>query len=155
MSLYYHLSRRPLREGTALTPGVFGERVSSVEFRREHYALYIRERLFEDIRQRFYPQAPSRLQSVFLYPDLALARCLHGYVHHYHGYLYEVEVLDGQAFVVDMDLLNCEGESLELIQDRAKRYWAQEQHPDSASLELLANGATLVRRLIAGPSSFS
>lgn len=72
--LMYHLSKREIRAGSQLTRGVYGERIRRDDFLKAAYASYLKEEIFEDIRQRYYPDAPSRFKAVFLFTDLTTAK---------------------------------------------------------------------------------
>lgn len=149
---FYHAAPRPLGIDTTLTVGIYAERVRDEEFVRRHYARYLLEEIFEDIRQRHYAQAPSRFNCVFLFPDLSIAREFYANACGYKNYVYAVEVVDGEPFVAEMDLLRCEGQRYEVICQNAHKYWQQKQHPNSGTLEVLLSGKALVRQLVLEPS---
>jgi hypothetical protein len=149
---FYHVSRRKLTEGTILTVGVYGERISRHDFIENQYKTYIKEEIFESIRARHYPDLPSRLNCVFLYGKLTEARESHAKNTAYKGFVYEVEIKEGQPLVAEMDLLNCEGLSYQKITSSAHKYWSKTKHYESTTLEVLFNGKALVRNMVLGPS---
>lgn len=151
--LYYHVSRRELRLDTILTTGVYGERMRRPDFVENHYAHHIKEEIFEAIRKANYPERPSRLSSVFLLQDLATAQAFYANQSQYQHYLYAVEILEGQPFRAEMDLLHCEGTAYTKIEACAQRYWQQIHHPNSQTIEVLLDGQAAVKQLLLEPSS--
>lgn len=151
--IMYHVSRRPLREGTTLTLGAYGERIRSDDFIEENYSIHIREELFEEIRRQHYPQAPSRFNAVFLFPEFSIAKAFYANTCAYKNYVFEVEILEGTAFSVEMDLLKCEGMRFEQITEYAHKYWQQLTHPQSGTVEVILNGKAIVRKTVLEPSS--
>jgi hypothetical protein len=134
---FYHVSYRALTEGTFLTQGAYGERVRSNDFVQNHYAQHLKEEIFEAVRQSHYPQRPSRLNCIFLYPELSIAKAYHAHIGRYKTYIYEVSLSQGQTFVAEMDLLHCEGLRYAQIVQQAHRYWSGQQHPQSLRVEKL------------------
>ena len=144
---YYHTSHRALRIGNTLTVGVYGERLDS-DTEAFEYAVYIREKLFEQYRQAHHPELPSRFDCVFLYPSEVSARAYHGVVEQYRSHLYEVELVSGTPFIADMTWLHCAGQPYEHILANAARYWSGEHLPDSVTLEAICSGEVRVRALV-------
>jgi hypothetical protein len=153
MPTYYHVSTRELRINTILTQGIYGERIRRHDTVSENYAKYIQEELFELVRQKDYPQRPSRFNCVFLFRDIATATYFYAQVGRYQGYIYEVEVIDDDQFVAEMDLLHCVGANAQTIQKSAEYYWNGEHHLKSATQEVLLNGKAKVLKLVVGPSN--
>lgn len=149
---FYHVAQRPLRIGTALTVGVYGERIRQEDFVARHYAPYIKEEIFEEVRRLHYPDAPSRLNCVFLYPDLNIAREYYANTCGYKNYVYAVEIEEGQPFVVEMDLLRCDGMPFSVLVANAHKYWQQVSHPNSGTLEAILSGRVIVKELVLEPS---
>lgn len=149
---YYHISAREIRRGATLTQSIYGERVIDQMTVENDYNLYIKEKIFEDVRRQFQPQAPSRLNCVFMYPSLEIARFFWAKDHSYQSYLYEVEVQRGTPFLAEMDLLNCDGRRYSLIKRNAEKYWQGIYHPNSCTLEYLLDGRAIVKELIEAPS---
>ena len=104
---FYHISRRSIREGATLTQGIYGERIIDQHTVESNYELYIKEKIFEDVRVLQFPELPSRLNCVFLYSNLEIAKFYWAYKHLYQAYIYEVEIVYGEPFLAEMDLLNC------------------------------------------------
>ncbi|MCP4438999.1 MAG: DUF2441 domain-containing protein [Aureispira sp.] len=150
---FYHVSHRPLREGTLLTIGAYGERTRQANFMEKHYATYLKEEIFEDIRQQNYPKAPSRFNCIFLFPDFGMAKEFYANTCGYQHYVYEVEIVKGSPFIVEMDLLKCDGNNYHKIKSNAKKYWEQISHPNSGTLEALLLGEAKVKSLILEPSN--
>lgn len=149
----YHISQRALREGTILTIGTYGERLRRKDFIEQNYEIHVKEEVFELIRAAHYPQAPSRFNAVFLYPEFSIAKEFYANHFDYQNYVYEVEVLEKTAFVAEMDLLKCDGLSFQTISSNAHKYWQQIQHPNSGSLEVVLSGKAIVRKAVLEPSS--
>jgi hypothetical protein len=152
MEKYYHISKRAIREGANLTQSIYGERIIDARTVETDYNLYIKEKIFEDVRQQDFPDAPSRLNCVFLYSSIEIARFYWAKDYLYQAYLYEVEIKKGTPFMAEMDLLNCDGRRYTLLQKNAKKYWNQIYHPNSHTLECLLDGKAAVKKLIEGPS---
>ena len=149
---FYHVSQRLLRIGTTLTIGTYGERIRRRDFVEQNYASYIKEEIFEDVRQHFYPESPSRMNCVFLFPEFSIAREFYANTCGYRYYVYEVEVKTGQPFVAEMDLIRCDSMRYEDITSKAHKYWKQVQHPNSGTLEVLLNGQATVTKIVLEPS---
>lgn len=152
MSTYYHVSRRSIRIGATLTQGTYGERIIDERYRDGKYPHYIKEKIFEDVREREYPDKPSRLNCSFLFPTLECARNYWSSILQYQAYIYEVKIEKGIPFVADMDLLHCDGLRFSIIQGNARKYFEGVQHPHSCTLEALVNGKVSVLKEIAKPS---
>lgn len=149
---FYHISGREITKGKALTQSIYGERIIDQTTVDRDYNHYIKEKIFEDIRQQYFPKAPSRLNCVFLYPDINIARFYWAKEYLYQAYLYEVEIKSGTPFTAEMDLLNCDGLRYTQIKKNANKYWKQIFHPNSCTLECLLDGKAVVKRLIEAPS---
>jgi hypothetical protein len=146
----FHISVTPLSTGTILSSGLWGGKIG--QMRTSNYAQYMKEEIFEDIRKSRFPQAPSRLGSTFLFPDVTSAHFYRANWMKYNGHIYEVDILSGTPFVVEMDLLNCNGLDYAKIQSNADKYWRQLQHQNSQTLEAILNGQARVQALVAPPS---
>jgi hypothetical protein len=149
----YHISQRALREGTTLTIGTYGERLRRKDFIEQNYEVHIKEEIFEIIRAQHYPQAPSRFNAVFLYPEFSIAKEFYANHFDYQYYVYEVEVEAEEVFVAEMDLLKCDGLSVQQISSNAHKYWQQVKHPNSGSLEAVLSGKAIVRKTVLEPST--
>ncbi len=149
---YYHISRREINKGKTLTQSIYGERIIDQQTVDKDYNLYIKEKIFEDIRSQDYQDTPSRLNCVFLYPDINIARFFWAKEYLYQAYLYEVEIKNGVPFMTEMDLLHCDGLRYTQIKKNAHKYWQQIYHPNSCTLECLLDGKAVVKRLVEAPS---
>lgn len=138
---------------TILTKGVYGENIRRPDFVEQHYTTHLKEEIFEAIRQAEFPDLPSRLSSVFLWQDLATAQAFYAQQGRYQHYLYGVEILEGEPFPAEMDLLHCEGAPYTQIAACARNYWQQVHHPNSQTIEVLLDGQAAVKKLILAPSS--
>lgn len=152
MEKFYHISARVIRKGASLTQGIYGERIIDQQTVEQNYKLYIKEKIFEDIRAVAYPDLPSRLNCVYLYADLDIARFYWAANYNYQAYIYEVEVVKGTPFSAEMDLLNCDGLRYTQIKTNAEKYWQQVFHPNSRTMECLLDGKAKVRNLVEKPS---
>ena len=149
---FYHISPVPLEKDTILTNGLYGQKIRDPQFIASNYFQHIKEEIFEEVRAIKYPTAPSRLNSVFLCPDLIAAKFYRSTWHKYKSFIYEIEVLEGEPFIVDMHLLECNGFVYGTIKSCAEKYWQLSRHQDSCTLEAILNGKALVRQLISSPS---
>ena len=149
---FYHISKRAIRKGAALTQSIYGERIIDEVTVDTQYNMYIKEKIFEDVRQQKFPNAPSRLNCVFLYPTLDIARFFWAKDYLYQAYIYEVEIKSGTPFLAEMDLLNCNGKRYTLLKKNAQKYWNQVYHPNSCTLEYLLDGKATVKTSIESPS---
>lgn len=150
---FYHVSHRKLREGTILTIGVYGERIRRHDFIENEYPTYIKEEIVEAIRANHYAHLPSRLNCVFLFAELAIAKEFYANRGRYKGYVYEVVIEEGEALEVEMDLMNCDGLSYQDVSRCAHKYWTQVQHPNSGTLEILLEGKAKVKKMVLAPSN--
>ncbi len=152
MERFYHISRREISKGATLTQSIYGERIIDQSTVDHNYNLYIKEKVFEEVRRNIKPDAPSRLNCVFLYSSLEIARFYWAKEHHYQAYLYEVEIQRGTPFIAEMDLLHCNGRRYTLIKTNAEKYWSGVFHENSCTVECLLDGKATVKSLIEGPS---
>ncbi len=89
---------------------------------------------------------------IFLFPDLAIAKEFYANTCGYQHYVYEVEVIKGDPFIVEMDLLKCNNMSYAKIKTNAHKYWEQVSHTNSGTLEVLLRGEAKVKNLVLEPS---
>ena len=150
--IFYHISEIPLDEGVILTKGLWGGKMRDNQFRNMNYSQYMKEEIFEDVRVSKFSDVPSRMKSVFLTADLSSAKFYRSNWKKYRAHIYEVEVESGEPFIVEMDLLNCNGSEYGIIKSCAEKYWSQQHHPDSCTLEAILDGEAVVRTLISPPS---
>lgn len=148
---FFHMSVSPLPKGAVLSTGLWGEKTNSM--RASNYPQYMKEMIFEEVRASLFPHAPSRLSSVFLFPDLVSARFYRANWMKYGAHIYEIEILSGNPFVVEMDLLNCNGAAYPTIKSKAEKYWNQVQHNFSQTLEAVLQGEARVGDVIEFPST--
>jgi len=146
----FHISPTPLTAGTILTPGGWGQKTE--QFCSTNYPQYIKEEIFEEVRRTLFPQAPSRLSSVFLFPDSISAYFYRANWLKYQAFIYKMEIISGEPFVAEMDLLNCNGKQYAHIKSCAEKYWRQVQHVSSQTLEVILNGQARVSNLVIQPS---
>ena len=148
----YHVSRRPLSDGTTLMVGAFGEKMQLDDYIASNYHTHIKENIFEEVRKLHYPDAPSRFNAVFLFPDFNTAKDFYAQVCGYKNYVFEVEIQEGTPFIVEMNLLKCEGMRYENLKFNAHKYWQQVKHPNSGTLEVILNGKAVVKKTVLSPS---
>jgi hypothetical protein len=151
--IMYHVSRHALREGTTLTIGIYGERIRRDDFIEANYHKHIKEEIFEQLRLQHYPKMTSRFNAVFLFPELAMAKAYYAAIGGYENYVYAVEILEGEPFLVETDLLRCDGMRYDLIQANAHKYWQQVMHSHSCTLEAILNGKAIVKKMVLEPST--
>ncbi|HET7657830.1 MAG TPA: DUF2441 domain-containing protein [Bacillales bacterium] len=107
---YFHVSNEKMREGTLLNVN-YGRAVQHPGWFREsdhNYAQYLKEMIFEDYRRAHFPEAPSRLNCIYLFDNLGTANIFKK--NYNKSYLYAVEISQGARLSkVDMkwmDLAN-------------------------------------------------
>jgi hypothetical protein len=118
--------------------------VSSTDVLR-HYAVMLRESVFENIRLKNYASLPSRNQCIWLTDSLPSARYWMGRIpHHGEKRLLEVAALDGMFHQANEGHLTNGHENIDEIEQRAHQYWKGE--PGTGRSEILFVGKLTVIR---------
>lgn len=148
-SIYYHVSRVKVQEGACLIKGRYGKRVKN----REGFGSFVlhKEMVFEEIRKKLVPDAPSRFESVFLFKEYSSACAYRFKQHNYAAYIYEAEFQRGKIFEADHVWLDLTTEEVQKINDQpesnrpkaaesifdihARKYWQQNKVEESCSVD--------------------
>lgn len=93
---YYHLCKTKLGVGSIIEPGNYGEVFQIFGYK---HGAFQREMLLEEVRRLITPNAPSRLQCLFVFatPEDARAFQMREFGGFGMDYLYEVEPLENSA----------------------------------------------------------
>ena len=107
-------------------------------------AFYIREQVFEDIRQKYYPSLPSRQKCLWVseYDQIPYWKTMK---EDCRRSLLTLE-LSGELFCVDEHWLTADTFSSVVYSERAKRYWAGEMSP-APRKEFLFYGKAIVKEI--------
>lgn len=148
--VHYYCSRAYLESGDVIQPGNWGRVLQG--FGAPH-TQFFREALFEEVRVRVKPTAPSRLSSLFLCADI-------GSIEHYRNevqlpdhpplHIYEVVIDDAEAplHVGDLSIFIGLNAVLAIAEARAQaeNYW-RATHQSSYLETVVSSSATVQRRL--------
>lgn len=102
------------------------------------------ELAWETVRQREFPNRPSRFECLFLWPEASAARRFDS--HREACELYDVEILEcSRAFTADMNLISYfeASETLASMFERARRYWQAERKDEHG--EILLEGTIRIQ----------
>ena len=105
------------------------------------------ELAWETVRQREFPNRPSRFECLFLWPEASAARRFDS--HREACELYDVEILEcSRAFAADMNLISYfeASETLASMFERARRYWQAERKDEHG--EILLEGTIRIQGTI-------
>ncbi len=153
-----------LTEGDELAGGQFGKRLAretsatcvpySSALLGTHGVQALLELIWEVVRVREFSERPSRFDSLFLWHDEAEVRAWHYRQHVIHTSpeevkvgLYEVEVRQiDKIWAGDMNLISYlnDGETLEKISERSRKYWSS--MPQKESPEIVLQGGVVIQR---------
>ncbi len=146
---YYYVSRRTLKVGAQLNPGIYGERINGHDMMEDNYTKYITEHIFESIRKEKFSNCPSRFDAIFLFEDEDAALAYWTYQEKRQGAVYEIEIIEGTIFQADMSLLWCEGAPYSTIVQNAQSYWSGLVPSPCITKEILLIGQAKVKVLAA------
>ncbi|MFK7956949.1 MAG: hypothetical protein AB8B96_12725 [Lysobacterales bacterium] len=158
MSDYYWVSSHDYFMGSTISPGHWGRVMTSYLVGMPHLAgraverlpAALREYIFETVRLTLRPQHPSRLDSLFLCPDLGHAcRLITGsQPHRNHEFVYRVELVDDRRVVAaSMDLANIElGDTIATLRQKAHLYWSG---METETMELLTRSPIRIQEKMA------
>lgn len=152
--MYFHVSRRAWNIGDVIQPGMWGDRVKAVTtnrvapnggYQRGDLVNILWEGALEVARQVYAPNAPSRMNIVFLFTARADAEAFQGRIGE-EARVYEVRPVNDDAphHLADMDRLHDVPDHLiDHVHDRCRDYWTQ---PPVGTQELLWGGTVAVIR---------
>ncbi|PAW41274.1 DUF2441 domain-containing protein [Bacillus toyonensis] len=127
MGSFYHVSNDKLKMGTILR-SKYGETVCNERFfvnNHQGYTLYLKEKIFEEIRIEEFPSFPSRIKSIYLVTDLESA--IKYKEDKEKKYIYEVETENAdEALSVDMSWMDLSMfQRYEVVREMARYYYNQ------------------------------
>ncbi len=158
MGDYYWVSSHDYFMGSTISPGHWGRVMTSYLVGMPQFAgraverlpAALREYVFETVRLTLRPQFPSRLDSLFLCPDLSHACRLitSQQPHRNHEFVYRVELVDDRPVVaVSMDLANIElGDTIAILRQKAHLYWSG---METETMELLTRSPIRIQEKMA------
>lgn len=158
MQDYFWVSSHDYFMGSTISPGHWGRVLSSYLIglpqlagrNAERLPKALREYIFETVRLTLKPQYPSRLEALFLCPDLANACRLisQSQPHRNHEFVYRVELVDERPVVaVSMDLTRIElGDTIHTLRQKAHLYWSG---LETETMELLTRSPIRIREKMA------
>lgn len=133
---YYWLGSYPLEEGSIILPGNWG-RIVNLYKSDGPVLLYLRERIFEEVRLESFSNLPSRMNCNFLFESMEQAKEFQNHeAGRYVDILYEVEIIDNSKlqFRGDLNALHWPPAPFFLkdIDKMAYNYWQGEniQYPE-------------------------
>jgi len=138
---YYYFCSYPLEVGSIVKPGNWG-RILTKYTKEGSLWLPLREMIFESVRLKDFKDKPSRLETAFVFEsikhatDFSQSRPL--------DLLYAVQLVEQQALSHLGGMNLCawdEGERIEQILEKARRYWACD---DIETPELITKSALRV-----------
>ncbi|MGR2746490.1 DUF2441 domain-containing protein [Bacillus sp. N6] len=132
MKVFYHVSNDEFKNGTILRP-IYGETVCNEKFFSGDFAaytLYLKEKIFEEVRVEEFPSLPSRIKSVYVVTDLESANKYKKDSE--KKYIYEVEVENhDESLKVDMSWMDLSMfQRYEVVREMARYYFNQKSVND-------------------------
>ena len=101
MNSYFRFAPILLTPGSVIEPGNFGR---LIRLRGEAHTLYRREMAYEAVRQKEFPDRPSRLDCLFCFPTLQEAEFYRAHIQGYaDSILYEVESAEAELHIADLN----------------------------------------------------
>lgn len=138
--IFYFTFENALRPGEIILPGRWGA-ICRNNTPNGGSVYLLREWILENIRLRFYPDRPSRLQAVFLCSTLhaLIAFRSENYRHNEHAYRVELVSPDRGIFITDYKFFGMsEWDKVETLEIKAHLYW---QGGKTATQEVLSLSA--------------
>jgi hypothetical protein len=145
--MYFHLCSTPLQGGAIIQPGNWGR---IIRFFGQAHNRWLAESAMEDVRQKEFPDLPSRWSSSFFFDNESEAR---GYqaAHAAFLILYEVELVDLRAAIHRADYRRNVPNATPSL-DWCRAYWRGEHFAAEADgrrcTELLAETPIRVVRVV-------
>ncbi|MEM7705605.1 MAG: hypothetical protein AAF358_08645 [Pseudomonadota bacterium] len=157
MQDYFWVSSHDYFMGSTISPGHWGRVLSSyligvpqlVGRHAERLPKALREYIFETVRLSLKPKHPSRLEALFLCPDLTQAcRLIRAcQPHRNHEFVYRVELVDDRPVVpASMDLTRIDlGDTIHTLRQKAHLYWSG---METETMELLTRSPIRIREKV-------
>lgn len=118
MAILYHCASVKLGVGSIIEPGNWGRIISVWAYR---HGLYQREMVFEHVRQKMKPEAPSRMDALFACLSLEDAHSYCAIEDNKNALIYECETMDNNAntFIAPLNAFSLKTTEY----DMAAQYW--------------------------------
>lgn len=150
MNCYFHFAPILLAPGSVIEQGNFGR---VIRLRGTAHPLYRREMAYEALRQRHFPDRPSRLDCLFCFPTQQEADLCRAHIQGYaKSILYEIESAEANPHIADMNKA-IQHFALPAFDDDVINYywqgWKRSPEPQAVIMRevLLRSPITIRRRL--------
>lgn len=163
---YFHVSRELLPLFTPLEVGRYGS-INYFQYFEDHTTYVLseagkrlnsdslsqlkKEALFESLRKKEYPSRPSRMDCVYLFEDRKFTT-LHIESKRFENdkkiFTYEIEILSGEPFIADAELLDCKGKDAGGVLGDADKYWRGIISEESKMVEVLLKGKAIIQNML-------
>ncbi|MBC3759861.1 DUF2441 domain-containing protein [Hyunsoonleella sp. SJ7] len=104
-----------------------------------HYIKFSREQLFEEVRQEFFPNYPSRIKCLWIIPDDQTAVDYWWNALGQKGKIFEINV-SGKVHQASQQYLNLSTNSFDFIREQAFKYWTAKTGINKVEDECLFEG---------------
>lgn len=137
--LYYYACSYLLEVGSVVKPGNWGRMIKNYTPRVGNPWILIREMAYEEIREREFPEKPSRFEAIFLFTDIQVMIDFLREDNRQFDIIYEVELVDPSQ-PTHVGCLNntmlCNEDNYSSLLDKARAYWAANniQNPEFVTL---------------------
>ncbi len=125
--IYYYCYSLLLEPGSVILPGNWWRILRTYKVGAQTNTwLLVRELIFEQVRNKYYPEKPSRLESIFLCPNEEKIKEFRVSTNRNLDIIYKVELLDSDkpTHISDWTLANFQNEDdYQSFEDKAKKYW--------------------------------
>lgn len=149
MTNFFHVSNNDMKPSTILIPN-YGKTILDPRYFRfndYNYSQYLKEVLFDEIRAEFFPEKPSRLNSIYLVGNFQSAK---EYKDKFSKkYIYEVTIQSsGPALRADMTWMDrCNRQSVSDVRKIIKHYFSGLE-TDRPFFEYLFSGKVVIKERI-------
>ena len=149
---FFHCAPILLGEGSIIRRGNWGRIIRLYQNQWGSYPVAFRERVLEDIRSQEFPSKPSRLNSLFLLPDLHGAETYQNHPERRSLIIYEVELVNPNCarHVGDWTFCFVDENSFyfDEMLEHAREYWRGE---GAGNFEYVVESDARVLRKVDGP----
>ena len=113
-----------------------------------NYTRYLREFLFEEVRQEYFPNYPSRIRGIFVIPNKDSINYWKKTIGATNGVVFEIE-LTGKIYEANHSLIKLTTNSFNWIRQQAFRYWIGENVDDDIiKNECVFEGIVKITRIV-------
>lgn len=127
MSSYFFACSYPLEPGSIVKPGNWGRMIKSYTPQSGAPWILIREMAYEEIREKEFPEKPSRFESIFLCSSSEGVKKFIAESGRQFDIPYEVELVDPSALSHEGCLNNpsiSNGDNYTTLMEKARSYWS-------------------------------